>query len=798
MICRDFGAKITQRKKTWETQTEASTSIIDNLQHTTIPIPFHAEQSRTSESATASIHYRHPSRLPLGSSLSHALSNRGEELRRSFFSYSIPVRPPHVHRPTITMSMRPLPLSMSVRTIPARASLPFLAASRLHRRPLHLSTIEKREKAQAAWDARAERIARGEEPNLWHSFRERGYVKDIAGTDEQISELMRRKRIGVYVGIDPTAPSLHLGHLLPLMPLFWMYMHGYHAVSLVGGATCKVGDPTDRLKTRDEVTKADRSMYITKIHYQLKRLWLNVDTQARRHGYTKEWSWRRELANNTIWYNSTPFTEIVTRLFKGMRLGPMLSRETVKRKMNEGDGMSLAEFVYPMMQAWDWWEMFSSPRGVCMQIGGSDQYGNIVAGVDAVKMIRDNEPDPQERMPNDLLHTPVGFTVPLLTDASGAKFGKTAGNAMWLDPFMTSSFDLYGYFMRQTDADVERLLKLFTFLPLDRIAEIVAEHRLDPPKRHAHHVLAFEVIALTHSVQEAQATQEKHKLLYSKKEPGGAVVTAAPTSAGEMGSYPADGTQPSNQAALHFRPDIQLPESLVLGQSISRILYAAGLASSASDAHRLVAHQGAYVGAAPGRRSPTVGNVQMPDGEITFTPVKAWFPGDTKNFLIDGKLLILRRGKHFVRIVEMVSDEEWEASGQSYVGEAGTGRVRLLRERLKAANGGKDPKLSAEELAGVAEEVARIEREGDNALQDADTSKPRQIQFPPPRATRAAKLLNQFAQRGRTPAQPESWSVKEKTAAIDKVLEEAKQVLEQKRRLRDEALAKAGAQEPKI
>jgi len=609
-------------------------------------------------------------------------------------------------------------------------------------------------------------------------------------TDEQISELMRRKRIGVYVGIDPTAASLHLGHLLPLMPLFWMYMHGYRTVSLLGGATCKVGDPTDRLKTRDEVSKADRAMFITKIHYQLKRMWQNVDAQARRYGYEKDWSWNRELANNSHWYNTTSFTEILTRLFKGMRLGPMLSRDTVKRKMDEGDGMSLAEFVYPMMQAWDWWKMFSSPRGVCMQIGGSDQYGNIVAGIDAVKMIRDNEPNAQLKMPNDLLHTPVGFTVPLLTDSSGAKFGKSAGNAMWLDPFMTTSFDLYGYFMRRPDADLERLLKLFTFLPLDKIGEVMAQHNLDPPKRHAHHILAFEVVALVHGLKEAEATQETHKQMFSK----GRKLTIAPTSAGETDSYPSDARQPSSSAALHFRPDIQLPESLVLGQSISRILYGAGLADSANDAHRLVAHQGAYVGAAPGRKNPHL-DVQMHDGDLTFTPVKSWFPSDTRNFLIDGKILILRRGKHFVRIVEMVSDEEWMASGKSYPGEAGKGRFRLLREQLKEANGGKHPNLSPAELARLGEQIVRMEREGDIALEDADTSKPRQIKFPPAR-TRAGQILDQYTKR-KLNAHLEL-STKSKTAAIDKVLEDARKVLEEKKRVRDEALAKAGAKDPEI
>ncbi|KAI0905499.1 tRNA synthetase class I [Ustulina deusta] len=659
-----------------------------------------------------------------------------------------------------------------------------VAATRQHRRPIHLSTLEKRRLAQESWDQRARRIKNRQEPCLWDSFKERGYVKDIAGTDEQIRELMTRRRIGVYVGIDPTAASLHLGHLLPLMPLFWMYMHGYRAITVVGGATAKVGDPTDRLQTRDEVSRADRAMFTTKIHYQLKRMWQNVDSQARRFGYEKEWSWNRELANNSSWYNSTPFLEVVQRLFKRMRLGPMLTRETVKRKMAKGDGMSLAEFIYPMMQAWDWWEMFSGPKEVCMQIGGSDQYGNIVAGIDAVKLLRDTEPDPQKQQPNDLLHTPVGFTVPLLTDSAGNKFGKSAGNAMWLDPFMTNSFDLYGYFMRRPDSDVEKLLKLFTFLPLERINETIEQHNLDPPKRHAHHTLAFEVIALVHGVAEAEATQFRHKQMFSKD----TTQPTTPTSIGEVDSYPDRVTPPTSTLALNFRPDIQLPESLILGKSISRILHATGLAESSNDAHRLIAHQGAYVGGAPGRNAHN--NKVMDEGEVTFQSVKSWFPGDTRNFLIDGKILVLRRGKHFVRIVEMISDEEWEASGKSYPGEAGKGRLRLLREQLIAANNGKNPQFSTEELSRVGEQLAQIEREGDIALEDADTSVPRQIKFPPARS-RAAQLLDRYTRVEQLNPQI-TLTVKQKTAAIDKILGDARKVLAEKKRVRDEALSRAG------
>ncbi|KAF2970483.1 hypothetical protein GQX73_g3114 [Xylaria multiplex] len=226
-----------------------------------------------------------------------------------------------------------------------------------------------------------------------------------------------------------------------------------------------------------------------------------------------------------------------------------------------------------------------------------------------------------------------------------------------------------------------------------------------------------------------------------------------------------------------------------MGKSISHILYAAGLAESANDAHRLVSHQGAYVGGAPGRSAHD--NKEMRIGEITFQSVKNWFPGDTKNFLIDGKILVLRRGKHFVRIVEMISDAEWAASGKSYPGEAGKGRLRLLRDQLIAANNGKNPRFTSGELARVGEQLARIEREGTIALEDANTSVPRQIRFPPER-TRAAQLLDRYTRAEKLNPHI-TLSVKQKTEAIDKILGDARQVLEERKRVRDEALAKAAA-----
>jgi tyrosyl-tRNA synthetase len=329
--------------------------------------------------------------------------------------------------------------------------------------------------------------------------------------------------------------------------------------------------------------------------------------------------------------------------------------------MTEGDGMSLGEFMYPLFQGWDFWHMYNK-LGTQMQVGGSDQFGNIVSGIEVLKTIRSTEEQPDFRMPTTWQHDPFGFTVPLLTDSSGAKFGKSAGNAVWLDEFKTSPFELYGYFMRQPDDELERLLKLFTFMPMKQIQDIMTEHRLDPPKRVANHHLAFEVLSLVYGSEKALEEAQQHQFRF-----GGELPHVIKTPSKESGII-----TPNNAP----RSDIQLPRS-IMNMSPAKILFACGLADSAGAGQRLVVQQGAYVAAQPGR------NAGLVPGNLAWTPMKLWFPGEANKFVIDDKILILRKGKHNVRIIELVSDEEWKASGKVYPGEPYTGMVRRVVKKLK-------------------------------------------------------------------------------------------------------------------
>ncbi|PKS12759.1 hypothetical protein jhhlp_000970 [Lomentospora prolificans] len=601
------------------------------------------------------------------------------------------------------MAPRPLPsmaLSRGLRSLQgASCRLPTFSPLCLQRRGIAESWKEKVAAAEEDWAARAEDIRAGRREHVWDVFNDRGFIKDVAGRPELIKELILKRRIGTYVGIDPTAESLHIGHLLPLMPLFWLYFHGLPTTTLIGGATARVGDPTGRLQSREVMSNADVAKNITKIHFQLKKIWANVESIGRKYGYNGEWAGRPHLKNNNMWLNSLPLYEFLKRLGRHIRIGPMLTRETVKRKMTEGDGMSFAEFTYPLLQGWDFWQLYSK-NGVQMQIGGSDQYGNIVSGIDIVKTCRDTEPAEHLKIPDDWSHDPVGFTVPLLTDSSGAKFGKSAGNAVWLDHSLTAPFELYGYFVRRPDEDVENLLKLFTFLPLSDISRLMALHQEDVPRRIAQHVLAFEVTSLVHGPEVALREQMQHQLMFGKAPielPEGMVTSAKGVKPAAFS--PADGLRTTANEAT--QETIKLPESLITGKSIARILYACGLASSTSDGTRLVQGGGAYVAASPGPHKQ-----KLIPGSLDWTPVKTWFPSDTARFLIDGRVLILRKGKYNVRIIEMVSDEEWKESGMTYPGEPYTGKLRQVLKAMKGEKTSGQNAVEGEEEFEEGEEEA--------------------------------------------------------------------------------------------
>jgi tyrosyl-tRNA synthetase len=349
--------------------------------------------------------------------------------------------------------------------------------------------------------------------------------------------------------------------------------------------------------------------------------------------------------------------------------------------MSKGDGMSFAEFTYPIMQAWDWWHMFRT-KGIQMQIGGSDQYGNITAGIDAVKFVAAHHPEPDARDEARAVGEPFGFTVPLLTTSSGQKFGKSAGNAIWLDNEETSAFQLYGYFLRTSDLDVEKYLKMFTFLPLEKITTVMEEHIKSPHERKAQHILARELLELVHGEHEARMAESQHRTLFQK---GPDVPLSSEVDADAKAGIITANNRP--------KVNIKLPRSVIFQRSVSKVMFAVGLAASGSQGHRLIESGGAYIGG----RNPS-NPTAMNDGSITWVAIKHWKPEEAKAFLIHDDLLLFRRSKHNVRIVQVVSDEEYVMSGESYPGMSKAWKMEVLARMAAKASVTEDERAAIQAL----------------------------------------------------------------------------------------------------
>ncbi|KKK13256.1 hypothetical protein P175DRAFT_0449164 [Aspergillus ochraceoroseus IBT 24754] len=531
--------------------------------------------------------------------------------------------------------------------------------------------LRRMENAKKEWSEFAEEIKAGRKKNFAQHLEERGLLHDVVGERELLHRLFTEKRVGLYAGIDPTAPSLHVGHMLPFMVLAWAYVWGLPVTFLLGGATSRVGDPTGRLKGREQVHSSVRKANMASMHMQLKKLGASIEKYGARHGHNKTMIWKRALKNNNEWWNKLPFLEVLRDLGAYMRLGPMLGRDTVKNRLAKGDGMSFAEFSYPLMQAWDWWVLFR--KGVQVQVGGSDQYGNILFGMDAVKAISKNTAIEQDQNPlEDDLDKPIGLTTPLLTAPSGEKFGKSAGNAVWLDKDMTSTFELYQFFVRTPDEVVESYLKMFTFMPLPEISKIMEEQNKDPSKRVAQHTLASEFVELIHGKEEADAVAMQHRQLFRSRSS-----TAEPTPMPRTpGSTPGSPQSPTSaftnpQSGNVYAPQtnfanmpsaqVTLPRSLVYNQTFNKVLWSAGLVSSKSEGHRIISNQGAYVGSRPGDSG------SMSD-QLAFTPIKTWTAEKTQEYILDGDLMFLKLGKWKFKIVKIISDEEFQDLGLTVPG----------------------------------------------------------------------------------------------------------------------------------
>jgi len=323
--------------------------------------------------------------------------------------------------------------------------------------------------------------------SIIETLRARGLVEQISN-EPAIRELLDGEKTSAYVGFDPTATSLHLGNLVPIMVLAHLQRAGHRPIAVVGGATGRIGDPSGKDAERQLLDEATIRANLDGIGAQLRSfLDFEGDDAAL-------------LVDNYDWIGPMGYIEWLREVGKYFSVNYMIAKESVKRRLEQREqGISYTEFSYMMLQAFDFAHLYAN-EGCRLQIGGNDQWGNITAGIDLVHKKHQG--------------TVFGMTVPLITTASGEKFGKSAGNAVWLDPEMTSPYQFYQYWMQTDDRDVARWFKLFTFLDIAEIQEIVAAHEADPGRRTGQKRLAAEITRVVHGEAGLAAAEKATSILF--------------------------------------------------------------------------------------------------------------------------------------------------------------------------------------------------------------------------------------------------------------------------------------------
>lgn len=391
-------------------------------------------------------------------------------------------------------------------------------------------------------------------------------------TDEQkLKEALNTSSISFYCGFDPTAPSLHLGNLVQLLTMRRLQLAGHKPLCLVGGATGLIGDPKPNAE-RQLNTKETVSEWVEKLQEQTSRFLSTEGENA------------TQLVNNLDWTGKLSAIDLLRDVGKYFRVGKMLSKDAVSARLNSDAGISYTEFSYQILQGYDFLELYRRYDCV-LQTGGSDQWGNLTAGADLIHYAE-----------QDSVHL---LATPLITNADGQKFGKSEGNAVWLDSEMTSAYAFYQFWLNVMDADVIKLLKIFTFLTREEIEELEAEVAEKPFLRSAQKKLALEVTSLVHSEEIALKVRDVSQALFGSEELDQLDGDILRSAAGNLPSV--DGNTVEN-----------LPQALV----------ESGLLSSLGAARRAIAEGGVYV------------NNQKVDSEEL-----------DKTKVLPGNLMIIRRGK---------------------------------------------------------------------------------------------------------------------------------------------------------
>ncbi len=330
-------------------------------------------------------------------------------------------------------------------------------------------------------------MATGGTSTFLDELRWRGFLE--AATSEDLDEYLNESRRTLYVGFDPTADSLHLGSLIPVMALAHAQRHGHRPLVLVGGGTGLIGDPSGKSAERTLLTKEKTEENAAAIRAQLSKFFdLSSEDKAL-------------VRNNADWLVPLNLLDFLRDVGKHFSVNEMIKRDSVRTRLEERDhGISFTEFSYMLLQAYDF--LYMCREFDCtIQMGGSDQWGNILSGADLIRRV--------------LRKRAEGITFPLLTTSTGKKFGKTEEGAVWLDANRTSPYKLYQYWLQTADADAVRYLRLFTFLDKARIDELEREVETDPAKREAQRVLAGECTSILHGTDSVRAVEAASRILFS-------------------------------------------------------------------------------------------------------------------------------------------------------------------------------------------------------------------------------------------------------------------------------------------
>ncbi|WP_448821489.1 tyrosine--tRNA ligase [Cetobacterium sp.] len=331
--------------------------------------------------------------------------------------------------------------------------------------------------------------------NVFEVLKDRGYIKQMTH-EEEIKELLEKEKVTFYIGFDPTADSLHVGHFIAMMFMSHMQQHGHRPIALIGGGTAQIGDPSGRTDMRQMMTDEIIAHNVASIKKQMEKFIDFSDDKAL-------------LVNNADWLRGLNYIDFIRDIGSQFSVNRMLSAECFKSRMENG-GLSFLEFNYMLMQGYDFL-VLNRKFGCTMQLGGDDQWSNMIAGVDLIRK-KDRK-------------SSYAMTCTLLTNSEGHKMGKTAKGALWLDPKKTSPYDFYQYWRNLPDADVAQPLALLTFLPMDEVRRLSSLEGAEINE--AKKVLAYEVTKIVHGEEEAEKAKQASEALF---EQGGFDLTNVPTS----------------------------------------------------------------------------------------------------------------------------------------------------------------------------------------------------------------------------------------------------------------------------